>query len=351
VPALLLALGLVLLVGGGDLLVRGSSRLALAAGLTPLVVGLTVVAYGTSAPELAVSLGAALVGSSELGVGNVVGSNIFNVLFILGLTAMVAPLRVEGHLVRRDVPILIGVTLLAVLLALDGGIGRAEGILLLALGLLYSALALAAGRIVESERDDGAETARRGSVVPSLLLVGAGIGLLVLGSRWVVAGASAIAGALGVSDLVVGLTVVAAGTSLPEVAASVIAGLKGERDIAVGNIIGSNIFNLVFVLGGAAAAAPGQLAVSASALRFDLPVMLAVALCLPIFLRDRLVERWEGAVLFGYYWAYTGFVVLAAIRHAALPLYGRALLFVVLPLTVLTLVVMGLRRDGRRERE
>lgn len=334
---LLFAAGLLLMIFGAELLVRGASRLAAAVGLSPLVIGLTVVAFGTSAPELAVSLRSTLSGQDSVALGNVIGSNTFNVLFILGLSALITPLAVSSQLVRLDVPVMIAASLGVIGLALDGGIGRIDGLLLCAGFVAYTAALLLAPKGDKGEAAESSETRR---LTPTLQVLG-GLALLVLGSNWMVAAAVAMATTLGVSELVIGLTIVAAGTSMPEVVTSVVASLRGERDIAVGNIVGSNLFNLLAVLGVAAVAAPGGVAVEPSVLRFDLPVMAAVAVvCLPIFFTGMAIDRWEGAVLLGYYAAYTAYLVLAATGHAALPAFSSGMLWFVIPLTALTLVVL-----------
>ena len=342
----LFVLGIVLLVFGADLLVRGASRIALAAGVSPLVVGLTVVAFGTSAPELAVSVKAAFAGQADIAYGNVVGSNIFNVLFILGLSALVAPLLVDRQLLRRDVPIMIGASLLLPVLALDGRIGRLDGALLFAGVLAYTAYS-----IFQSRRESAAKRAEAAEEMPAgptgswwanLLLVLGGLGMLVLGARWLVDGAVVFARTLGVSELVIGLTIVAAGTSLPEVATSVLAAWRGHREIAVGNVVGSNIFNILCVLGLTGLVAPGGVPVAAQALAFDTPVMIAVAIaCLPIFFTGHVIARWEGALFLAFYGAYASFLVLKATASAALPSFQNGMSYFVLPLTVLTLAVLS----------
>jgi cation:H+ antiporter len=356
---LLFVAGLVALIVGADLLVRGASKLALSFGLSPLVVGLTIVAFGTSAPEVAVSTGAALTGQTGLAIGNVVGSNIFNVLFILGLSALVTPLVVNVQLIRQEVPIMIAASALVLVLALDGVLGRSDSALLLALLLAYTVFLVRQSR-AQSKAAAAEYTASFGRLAGSggwdsrlpgqLALIGGGLALLVLGSGWLVDAAVVFARAMGVSDLVIGLTIVAAGTSMPEVATSVMAALKGERDIAVGNVVGSNIFNLLGCLGiaGLASGAAG-LPVAAAALNFDLWVMLAVALaCLPVFVSGREIARWEGALFLGYYVAYATYLVLAAQQHAALPMFSGAMLSFILPLTLVTLVVVMLRPSVRR---
>ncbi|MCU0938694.1 MAG: calcium/sodium antiporter [Burkholderiaceae bacterium] len=347
---LLFVLGLATLIAGASLLVRGASKLALSFGVSPLVVGLTIVAFGTSAPEVAVSVGAALEGRTDIAIGNVVGSNIFNVLFILGLSALIAPLVVNVQLIRQEVPIMIGASLLLLVLGRDGRIGAFDAALLLGLLVVYTVFL-----IVQSRRQSQADQAVLAEELPAdspwdrhwamqAALVAVGLVLLVLGSDWLVTAAVAFAKALGVSDLVIGLTIVAAGTSMPEVATSITAALKGERDIAVGNVVGSNTFNILGCLGLSGLVAADGLPLSAAVLNFDIWVMLAVAFaCLPVFLTGREIARWEGAVFIAYYVAYTAYLVLASQQHELLPRFSQAMLTFVIPLTIITLIVVLLR--------
>lgn len=352
---LLFIAGLAALIAGAELLVRGASKLALSLGISPLVVGLTIVAFGTSSPEMAVSAGAALDGRTDIAIGNVVGSNIFNVLFILGLSALIVPLVVHAQIIRQEVPIMIGASVLLLVFALDRSLGRFDALFLLALLAAYTVfLIVQSRRETQATRDEYAAENRpatgwdRHWGVQALLVV-AGLALLVLGSGWLVDAATAFAKSLGVSDLVIGLTIVAAGTSMPEVAASVMAAVKGERDIAVGNVVGSNTFNILGCLGVAGVLAPAGLPVAPSVLNFDLWVMLAVALaCLPVFMTGREIARWEGGVFVAYYAAYTAYLILAAQQHDALPAFSAAMLGFVVPLTVVTLVVASLRRGPPR---
>jgi cation:H+ antiporter len=338
------ALGLILLIGGAELLVRGASRLAAAWGIAPLLIGLTVVAWGTSAPELAVALRGVWAGQPDVAVGNVVGSNICNVLLILGLTALVCPLVVTRRLVHLEIPILIAASVVTLLLALDGTIGRLDAFLLLAGGVGYTlwAIWISGGGGPSAEVPEAADP-RRAPVSMLLVLIFIGLMLLVLGAHLLVDAAVHFARALGVSELVIGLTVVAAGTSLPEIATSVLAALRGERDIAVGNAIGSSLSNLLLILGVTGLLAPQEVPVAGAAIAFDLPVMLATAVaCLPIFFTNHCIDRWEGAVFLGYYAAYTLYLILNAAQHAALPMYSQVMLAFVIPITVATLAALAL---------
>ena len=349
-------LGLVALILGAEALVRGASKLAMALGISPLVVGLTVVAFGTSSPELAVSVQSAWSGQVDIALGNVVGSNIFNVLFILGLSALITPLIVDRQLIRQEVPLMIGASLLLWAMALNQAIGRVEGLLLVGLLATYTFYVVrasrrqtAADRQEAEAPPDAAARAWDAHWSIQVALVVAGLALLVLGSNWLVVAAVGFARDLGVSELVIGLTLIAAGTSLPEVATSVMAALRGERDIAVGNVVGSNIFNILGVLGISAAIAPTSLAVAPSMLVFDLPVMVVVALaCLPIFFTGNLIARWEGGLFFAYYLVYTTYLILMAREHDGLAQFGWIMASFVLPLTFVTLAILAGRQWRQR---
>lgn len=346
--------GLAVLVVGADVLVRGASRLAVSFGVSPLVVGLTVVAFGTSAPEMAVSVGSALAGSPDLAIGNVVGSNIANVLLILGISALITPLLVDEQIIRQEIPIMIGASALLVVMALDGNIGLLESIALFGLVIAYTVFLVVQSRRASKAVQDEFETEiptstwDRHWAVQVGLIVG-GLVMLVVGADWLVDSAVAFARAFGVSDLVIGLTVVAVGTSMPEIATSIVAAIRGQRDIAVGNVVGSNVFNLLAVLGAAGIASGAGLPVSEAARNFDLWVMLAVAFaCLPIMITGREIARWEGVIFLAYYAAYTAWLVLQAQQHASLPAFSGIMLGYVLPLTVITLVVSLVRQQGKK---
>ena len=347
---LLFAAGLIALVAGAEALVRGASKLALSLGIAPLVVGLTIVAFGTSSPEMAVSVGAALEGKADLSIGNVVGSNIFNVLFILGASALITPLVVHAQIIRQEVPIMIGASALLLAMIADGALGRGDATVLFALLLAYTAFLIAQSRRAQraTKEEFTAEMPNAGGWdghwAMQLALVVVGLALLVFGADWLVRAATAVARAFGVSDLVIGLTIVAAGTSLPEVATSLLAAIRGERDIAVGNVIGSNTFNILGCLGLSGIVAEDGLPIAPAVLAFDAWVMLAVALaCLPIFLTGRRIARWEGGIFLAYYTAYTAYVVLAAQAHDSLPAFSAAMLWFVMPLTALTVAIAAHR--------
>ncbi|MEF8701368.1 MAG: calcium/sodium antiporter [Candidatus Accumulibacter sp. UW20] len=348
--------GLILLVIGANTLVRGASKLAMSFGISPLVVGLTIVALGTSAPEFAVSVGAVLDGKTDIAIGNVVGSNIFNVLFILGLSALIAPLVVNIQLIRQEVPIMLGASLLLLALTLDGKLSFLDGGFLFALLVVYTVFLVGQSRReTQGAKDEFAEEIRPAEAgawdshwAAQIGLIVAGLVALVFGSNYLVQASVSFARTLGVSDLIIGLTIVAAGTSMPEVATSLAAALKGERDIAVGNVVGSNTFNILGCLGlsGLVSGDLG-LVMPPSVLAFDVWVMLAVTLaCLPVFMTGREIARWEGGVFLGYYVAYVAYLILAAQQHEALPVFSSVMMGFVVPLTVVTLVVVLIRRPA-----
>ncbi|MGE3999450.1 MAG: calcium/sodium antiporter [Planctomycetaceae bacterium] len=359
--ALKLLAGLVVLTLGAELLIRSAVKLALAARVSPLVIGLTVVAFGTSAPELTVSLQSAWRGQADIAVGNVVGSNIFNVLFILGLSAVIIPLVVHQKVIRFDVPLMIAVSLLLYGLSVDGVVGRIDGMLLFGLLVAYTVFSIVKSRREEAsiqaeyaqEFGNGRTPVTAITALGWTALAALALGLLIAGSRWFCDGAVEIARTFGVSDLVIGLTLVAVGTSLPEVFTSVLAAIKGERDIAVGNVVGSNLFNILCVIGSSAAIAPNGVPVSPTALQLDLPVMIAAAVvCLPVFFTGHLIARWEGALLLGYYVAYTAYLILEAASSDWSRTVASILLVFVVPLTVITLLiglVRALRDPARQE--
>lgn len=295
--------GLLLLVAGADWFVKGAAGLADALGVAPLVIGLTVVAYGTSMPELVVSAGAALDGRSAIALGNVVGSNIANIGLILGITALVAPPTVAGTIIRREVPVLVIAALAVPMVLYSGVITRVEGALLLLGAILFTwgtvrfaRMASPTDPIVASALQDAAQQSGRGSNVRLSVFALVGLLMLLAGGNWFVDAAAQIAHRFGISERVIGLTVVAVGTSLPELAASVVAALKGHSALAVGNVIGSNIFNVFFVLGATGLLQPIRAELATSQL--DVAVMLAFTAAAMLLLRGaRKISRTEGGVL------------------------------------------------------
>ncbi|WP_437909645.1 calcium/sodium antiporter [Sorangium sp. So ce327] len=333
-----LLLGGLFLYLGAEWLVKGSSGLALAFGLRPLVVGLTVVAYGTSAPELTVSLAAVLEDRGAIALGNAVGSNVANLGLILGLTALICPPRVEGGLIWREIPVLVGTAAVVPLLLLDGVISRLEGALLCAASVGYTAWviqsarrgapggaaavarpsppspdergAFAAAREMEIDAERAGAPAGRGKRRLALITA-VGLGLLIFGGKVFVSGAVGVALGVGMSERLVGLTIVAVGTSLPELATSMIAAARGHSDIAVGNVVGSNIFNVLIILGAAALARP--LAGSPAGMAVDLAALGGVTVFAAIAMRtERVLRRAEGAALLVMYAAFLAALILAA---------------------------------------
>jgi cation:H+ antiporter len=352
---LLLAVGLVLLVIGADLLVKGAARLAASFGIPSLVIGLTVVAFGTSAPELAVSVKAAYSGQAELAIANVVGSNIFNVLFILGVAALIMPLIISRQLIRQDVPIMVAVSVVAVLMVQDGQIGKIEAAIL-TLGLFsYTFFLFKQGKAQGADNAADSEVdeliSKPHPLWQNLAFVVAGLACLVLGSRWLVQSAIELATAWGVNEAVIGLTIVAAGTSLPEVVTSIVATIKGERDIAVGNVVGSNIFNILCVLGISGLVSPMPLLAGEQLAQVDIPVMLAVAmLCVPLFFAGSILNRIEGALFLVLYVAYTWYLIALALNKDYLQQLQEGIMYGLVPV-VLLYVVGSLLHDFKQRRQ
>jgi len=344
--ALLIIGGFVLLVAGAEVLVRGASRLALVLGMTPLVVGLTVVALGTSSPEIAICIESGITGASDLAVGNAVGSNTMNLLVVLGLCAIVSPLSVKSQIVKVDVPLLIVVTgVLLLLVAFDRNLSRWEGIAFLVFLAGYIGLQIRGGRretLRERERKareqaaarptagelpvdletenfsrlvdlpTGLPPVSRGSVVVCILMVIGGLLGLTYGSQLFVDGSIKLARLLGISELIIGLTIVSVGTSLPELITCLVATVRGEKDIAVGNIIGSNMSNILAVLG-STAAVTGGIPVPDQSIYVDIPVtFFALILCFPIIVTGNKINRWEGSLMLGSYVAYLAWLINTA---------------------------------------
>jgi len=339
-PALLIVVGMIVLIGGGETLLKGASRLAVAAKIPPIIVGLTIVAFATSAPELAITLSATLKGSAEIAIGNIVGSNICNIALVLGVAAVLSPVAVCSSLIRREIPLMVAITFLAYILVILCSemplsslfTGQFEGMFLPWTGALMVSILIAyvgwtiyeirrhranneiiiqeleAEILPDTEHPD-AKIGGRKNIGINLCLIAAGLTLLIFAADILVQGSVQVARMMGVSELVIGLTILAVGTSLPELMITVMAAIKGKSDIAVGNIIGTNIFNILGVWGISAlfsgATAAGGLVVSARALYFDMPVMLLVAVfCIVICFTDRRVTRNEGVFLLLCYAAY-----------------------------------------------
>ncbi len=320
-------LGLLALYFGAEWLVKGAARLARSLGVSPLVVGLTVVAFGTSAPELVVSSVAAARAQTDVAIGNVVGSNIANIALILGLAALVTPLRVEMRLITREMPFMIGASVLLPLLALDGGVSRVDAAILLVGFAAYLLFVMRAAREEppqSSSEYDEFESARgmataRANRLRDAALATIGLGVLLVGAHLLVESAVFFARKVGLSELVIGMTIVAVGTSLPELATSAIASYRKQADIAVGNIVGSNIFNILAILGIAGLVRP--LPLPSSVLGFELPVMIALALALPVIARTGMrIGRLEGFVLLVAYVAFT--IALLARARVAVAVLG-----------------------------
>lgn len=346
----ILLIALIAMVIGAELLVRGASRLAAMLGVSQLVIGLTIVSFGTSAPEFVVSVKGALTGHADLVVGNCVGSNIFNVLFIIGACAFVAPLVVTKQLVRLDVPIMVGSHLIFLFLSFDGIIDRYDALLLLASFALYYGFSvrksLQENSSVTDHTSSGNEKSSRRwpAFAKQLGFITIGLTLCISGAEWMVDSAVTLARILGVSELIIGLTIVSIGTSLPELVTSIVATIRLERDIAIGNAVGSCIFNILGVIGIASLIAPNGITVAPSVLRFDLPVAIVTSIaCLPVFFTDYKISRWEGLLFLFYYLAYITYLILEANQHDALPVFSIAMLWFTIPLTVLTLTLIVYR--------
>jgi len=302
--------GFAALVVGADFLVRGASKIAAGFGVPPIVIGLTLVAYGTSAPEFAVSATAAIRGVGAISLGNAFGSNVVNIGLVLGLSALIRPIEVEGTLVRREAPLLVGIALLFPLFFLDGALARWEGLLAVAGGIVFTVWSLKTAR----ERENAPEKSKvsPGAGLLSVVFCGTGIVGLIYGADWLVSGATELARILGMSERVIGLTIVAVGTSLPELATSVVAMIRRQSDIALGNVVGSNIFNLLFALGGAVSLAPVSLAGMGYGIWVDAGMGFLLALLILPFARSgKTIARWEGAVFLALYAGYVTYLVLA----------------------------------------
>lgn len=351
-----IVVGILLLFGGGELFVAGSVALSLLLGIPQIVIGLTVVSMGTSAPELFVSLLSTIEGNpagDAIAVSNIVGSNIFNVMVVLGLSAAIMPLRVKSRLVRRDVPVLLAVSMAVWGMASAGRVTWQAGVALLTALVINLVWEMRTASENPNEVEEIDESERTSAPVAAAKLA-AGLGLLVAGSQVLVKGAIAAATALGVSETVIGLTIVAAGTSMPELVTSLVAAYRGKADLAIGNVVGSNLLNQLVILGLCAVVSGGRgLGVDPVMVSRDLPIMVATTLaCLPIFWTKGVITRREGWLLFGLYVLYLAEQVLGeTMGGAVLSQYRLVVLVVVLPLVFVALAWQVLRwREQRHAR-
>ena len=307
--------GLVLLSIGAEMILRGASRLAASLGIEPLILGLTVVSIGTSMPELAVGITASREGSGALAVGNIAGANMINILFILGLSALLRPLPLHLQVLKLDLPVMVVAAVMMTVLAWDGVLTPLDGGLLFGAAILYTAVLVRASRgetqAVKTEFKEMYDsdlksrwTAAQGMLKYAILLAG-GMGLTVLGADWLLDGAVDIARAIGLTEAVIGLTIVSIGTTAPELATTVVATIKDERNVAVGNLLGSSIYNIFVIMGLICIASPGGVPVEEGLLYFDIPLMVGVAfLCIPVFVTGRRVSRLEGGAFITFYAVY-----------------------------------------------
>lgn len=321
--ALLIISGLILLVAGADMVVRGASFLAASMGVRPIVLGITVVAIGTSVPELVVGITASLQGSGALAVGNIAGTNVFNILFILGFSAAILPLPIDMKILRLELPVIVLSAALMTGMALDGVLTRLDGAILFVAGILYTVWLIRLSRKesratrqkfreaygVSVEPEKSRKQFRNNRIWYSLILM-AGLAFSVLGAEWLVRGAVGAARSMGVSEAIIGLTILAVGTSSPELVTTIVSTLKGSRDIAVGNLIGSSIYNILIILGTTCLAAPG-ISVERELLLIDIPLMAGVALaCVPVFISGRKISRLEGIAGVVLYLGYMTWLIL-----------------------------------------
>jgi len=329
-------LGLIALIWGAEILVRSSSKLAASLGVSKLVIGLTVVAFGTSAPELAVGIEAGLMDQPDILMGNVIGSNLTNTLLILGLAALIIPLQVHKNLIRFDLPVMITSTVILILLSLNNIITFWECVILFACLIIYL---YALVRFSGKSRLTDEEIVEAGSPWLNGLLSLGGLVLLIAGARWMVESATIFALMAGVSELVIGLTIVAIGTSLPEIVTSILAAVRGEKDLAVGSIVGSNILNILSVIGIAGLFISG-IPVQDSLLEVEYIILLAVSvICFPIFFTGRRIKRVEGAIFLTSYILYLFYLYLDSASSTFMPSFIQSVLYGFVPLVILYVLV------------
>ncbi|MFY0685151.1 MAG: calcium/sodium antiporter [Balneola sp.] len=345
--AIIFIAGLAALIGGAELFLKGVDHFGIKWKVSPLIMGLTVVAFATGAPELAISLQAAASGSADLVLGNIIGSNIANILLILGISALIKPLAVKLRVVQIDVPIVIAASTLLFVIAMDGELTKLDGVWLL-LGLVaYSIFTFfqikkeRRENVHEVDLDEEAQKLLTGwkFYVKNIGFLIIGMGLIIQGSSWMVDSAVKIATILGLSELVIGLTIVSIGTSLPEVATSIATIRKGNTDMAVANVLGSNLYNILLTLGLTVVIAPNVLDVSAAAIALDIPFMVAVSIaCIPIFIAGFDITKSDGSIFLFYYGSYLTYLVLEAMDSSFLPTMQVGMLYVVIPLTLIYMV-------------
>lgn len=346
---LIFIIGLILLIGGAELFLNSVDKFGIAWRISPLIMGLTVVAFATGAPELAISLQAAIEGRPDLVLGNIIGSNISNILLILGITGLISPLAITNRIIKRDIPMVIAASILMYLLAMDGSLSPFDGVLILTALLSYSVFMYYQ---IKSDRKNnkGEELSIAAKKILNnnpawfytkyILLLLAGLAMIVIGSRLMVHAAVTIAEILGVSELIIGLTIVSIGTSLPEVATSVSASRKGDSDTAIANVLGSNLYNILLTLGLTVVIAPGLISVSQEAVVFDMPVMIIVVFaCLPLFWPGKELGRIEAFGFLFYYGAYLSYLVLIAMNHPLKSVLEWWMIWVIIPLTILLIIV------------
>tara|TARA_R110000868_G_scaffold383578_2_gene650594 strand:- start:10189 stop:11274 length:1086 start_codon:yes stop_codon:yes gene_type:complete len=339
--------GLVSLIGGAELFLKAVDHFGLKWGVSPVIMGLTVVAFATGAPELAISIKAASSGSADLVLGNIIGSNIANILLILGITSLIAPINITRRIIRIDVPIVIGASLLLFILAFDGVLSSFDGIILISGLVAYSIFTYFQIRKGKEDETDVFEFAEsvddlaKGSFfyIKNISFLLVGLALIVLGSNWMVDSAVTIARLFGLSELVIGLTIISIGTSLPEVATSLSAARKGNADIAVANVMGSNLYNILLTLGLTLIIAPNFLDVSQKAIDFDLPFMLAVSIvCIPIFVAGFNLTRMDGFLFLFYYFSYLVYLTFDAIESSFIQQIESIFIWVVIPATIIYMI-------------
>lgn len=354
---LLFSFGLAILIAGAEMFVRQAVWLAGLIGKSSLFVGLTVAAFGTSAPELAIGITGQLTHSADIGLGNVIGSNIFNVFFVLGLAALVQPMVVMRSTIYRDIPILLAICVFFYLLVLDGSVGNSEALLLMAVlaGYLYYLARISNQRAVvpgsDSKRGERSQSA--GRILRTFALIVVSIAMMILASQWMVAGAVSMAAGLGMSQFVIGLTIVAAGTSLPEIATTLAAVRHNQHELALGNVMGSCLFNIVAIPAAMALVSSSPLPVVNEAVSVDIPIMiLAIVACLPFFFSGHRLSRMEGMLFLVYYAAYALMLYYRHVPGSVLSSYQTELGLLAVPIIVVTtvFVLVQVLRDRRRRR-